>query len=330
MSKSEKKSKKIKIIPGFIRHDFLRKLIALLFAILVWQRVDTQISEPDTLIGIPLHISLPGNVKLLSMMPEKVSLKIKASRRIIDSLSIKDDIDINIKLDDLPIPKNPLVISHRINLFQDIRVPSGVTVLQVKPEIISINVDKKISKSVPVELISSGFLLDAYSFRVVQLIPDSVIITGAQSVVKQIKKIKTEPVVLKESYVEDFECKVKTIPRDDIIVSSKEVTAVIEIYKKRDVREFSRIPIKPFGTPASSARVILKPDQAFMIISGIKKSVELMNESQLHPFVDITGLKVPGIYNLEVKCWIDDKDVSIKEIQPEKIEVELKKAIVSQ
>ena len=125
--------------------------------------------------------------------------------------------------------------------------------------------------------------------------------------------------------MEDFECSVNIVPGDNVSVSRDKITAMIEIYKKHDIREFSKILIKPFGTPSDSAHVVLKPDTAFVIVGGVKKSVELMNENQLHPFVDITGLKVPGIYNLKVECWMDDKDVNVKKIQPGKIEVELKK-----
>lgn len=325
MSNPEKQKKRKSFIPGFIRHDFLRKLIALLFAILVWQRVDTQISEPDTLRDIPVNVSLPDNLERENETPIKVNLKVRASRRVLNNLSPYDDVHINVKLKEPAVQKKPLIISYRIDPAKDISLPSGITVLQVTPELISVNVDRKISKSVPVELTYSGVLPDGYSYRVVQLIPDSIVITGPQNLIKPMKKIKTEPVIFRKINVEDFECKVKIVPEDNVSVSRDKITAMIEIYKKNDVREFNQIPIKPFGSPASSARITLLPDKAFVIVGGAKKSVELMNGNQLHPFVDITGLKVPGIYNLKVQCWIDDKDVHIKKIQPVTIDVKLGK-----
>jgi len=324
MSNSKKLKKIRKIIPGFIRHDFLRKFTALFFAILVWQRVNTQIAESEILHDIPVTVLLPENLVRTNDTPIKVSLKVKASRRILNNLSI-NDIQINVKLSEPTVDKNPMRISHRIAPVSDITLPSGINIIQVKPEIISINVDRKISKTVPVKLTSSGFLMSGYSYQIVALIPDSVIITGPQSIIRKMKEIKTEPVILKKENVEDFECSVDLVLKDNVTASRKAITAQIEIYKKYDVREFSNILIKPFGVPASPAKVVLNPDKTFIIIDGAKKAVEIMNASKLHPFVDISGLKVPGKYSLNVECWLEKKDVDIKEIKPSMIEVELKK-----
>lgn len=322
MSKDKKKNK-LKFIPGFIRHDFLRKLIALIFAILVWQRVDSEIAEPDTIRDVPVNISLPANLERTSDKPINVKLEVKASRRILNNLSLKD-ININIKLDEPAFKKNPMVISHRIDPVSDISLPSGITVKQVDPEIISISVDRKVSKTVPIKLDYSGYLLDGYSYRLMGLIPSSVIITGPQSIIRSMKDIKTQPIILKPENVEDFECEVDLVPKDNITVSRKAVTAQIEIYKKYGIREFNDIPIKTYGSPASPGKAVLQPAKAFIIVNGVKKSVEIMQDKELHPFVDITGLKVPGTYSLAIKCWVDDKDVKIKAIKPKQVNVELK------
>lgn len=312
----------LNLVPGFIRNDFLRKFIALFFAVLVWQRVDNQIAQPDTLRDIPVTISLPNNLERLNDTPIKVNLKVKASQRILNNLSI-NDIHIKVKIDEPAVNKDPLIISHRIDPLHDITLPSGINIVQVEPEIISINVDRKISKTVPVKLQVSGFLMDGYSFQPVAVIPKNVIITGPKSIVEQMKEIKTEPIILKKENVEDFECDVNLVMKDNVTASRKAVTSQIEIYKKYDVREFKNINIKPFGSPAETAKAILNPEKIFIMVHGVKKSVEIMNDSKLHPFVDISGLTVPGKYELDVKCWLDDEDVEVKELKPKKISVEL-------
>ena len=322
MNNPERMQKILEFVPGFIRNDFLRKLIALFFAILVWQRVYNQIAEPDTLRDIPVKITLPGTLERLNDVPLKVNMKIKAPRRIKNNLSV-NDIHINIKIDEPAVEKNPLVISHRIDPAKDIVMPSGIHIVQIEPEIISINVDRKISKTVPVKLTYSGMLMEGYSYRLVSLIPNQVVITGPQSIIQQMKEIKTEPVPLRKENVEDFECSVDLVVKDNVIASRQKITAQFEIFKKYDVREFNDIPIKPFGSPLTPAKAILTPDKAFIIVDGVKKSVEIMNENQLHPFVDISGLKVPGKYELNVKCWLDDEFVTVKELNPKKIQVEL-------
>jgi hypothetical protein len=44
-------------IPGFIRKDFLRKLVAFFFAVLVWKAVDVQLHEFETISSVPVRIN---------------------------------------------------------------------------------------------------------------------------------------------------------------------------------------------------------------------------------------------------------------------------------
>lgn len=318
-----KDDKKLHLIPGFIRHDFLRKLIALIFAILVWQRVYSEIAVDYTLFDIPVNISLPAQLERTDDQPLKVNLTVKASRRIINNPTLKADIKIDVKLTEDDIKGNPLTISHKINP-KDISMPTGITLLQISPENINISVDRKISKTVPVEVTISGYLLDIYTYKQTSIIPRTVVITGPKSIIEQMKVVKTEPIILKPENVEDFETEVNLDSEKNVAVNRKAVTVQIEIYKKFDVREFNDIPIKTFGAPATPGQAVLKPAKAFIIVDGAKKSVEIMQDKELHPFVDVTGLKVPGKYSLPVQCWVDDKDVKIKEIKPKQIDVELK------
>lgn len=317
---NEDKETKWKYIPGFIRNDFWRKLIALFFAILIWQRVDSEIAELDTLRDIPVNIILPPNLEQTNDSPIKVNLKVKASRRILNNLNVKEDINIDVKIDKSTAKKQ---IDHRIDP-KDITVPSGMTVLQVEPAVIEVPVDRKASKTVPVKLELTGYLMEGYSYKVMGIIPNSVTISGPQSTIKPMKFINAEPIKLKPDYVEDFETELKLLPKDNVTVNRRMVTVQVEIFKKYDIREFENVTIKPFGTPASPANVEIQPKQVYMRVRGVKKAVEIMQEKELNPLVNISGLKVPGKYSLEVKCWVNDKDVNLQEIKPKKIDVELK------
>lgn len=319
MSNEEKKSK-WNFIPGFIRHDFLRKLIALFFAVLIWQRVNSEIAEPDTLRDIPVHISLPADLEQTSDNPVKVNLKVKGSRRLLNKLKVKD-INIDVRIDEKANGQKD--IKYRIDP-KEITVPSGITVLEVEPSVIKIPVDIKVSKTVPVELSISGYLLDGYSYKKNSIIPSSVSISGPKNLVDDIKEIKAEPIILRPENVADFECEVNLKAPKNITVSRKAVTAQIEVYKKYEIREFENVLVKPFGTPETPAKIDLKPDKVYVRIKGVKKSVEIMNDRELNPLVDVSKLKVPGKYSIKVKCWLGDNDVEIQEIKPEKIDVELK------
>ena len=324
MSEKKEKFKLINLIPGFIRNDFIRKMIALFFAVFIWQRVDDEITQPDTLRDVEVNIQLPHNLVRLDDNNIKLDVSVKASRRILSKLT-KEDIELQVKVDPGELKKHPMLISHRIDKVTDIKVPNGVTVTGVKPEIISFTVDRKMTRTLPVKLEYSGYLLEEYSYRVTNIIPKNVIVIGPESIVGEMKFIKSKPVILKPENVEDFEVDTSLVAQKNVSLSRKIVTVQIEIYRKYDTNDFPDIPVKPLGFPSSPAIIKFIPSEVTTTIYGIRKSLEILKPEEIHPFVDISGLKVPGTYNLKVKYWVDKNDVTVRGCAPETIKVELRK-----
>jgi len=324
MTKKREKFKIRHLIPGFIQHDFIRKVIAIVFAIFIWQRVDDEITQPDTLRDLDVNIVLPDNLVRLDDNSIKVDVSLKASRRILSKLT-KEDIKIVLKVDPGDLKRKPMLITHRIDKAVDVQVPSGVTVLGVKPEILSFTVDKKMTRNLPVKLEYSGYLLEEYSYRVSNIIPSKIIVTGPESIVGQIKFIKSRPIILKPENVEDFEVDTSLVEKKNVSLSRKIVTVQIEIYRKFDTDDFVDLPVKPLGFPAAPARIKFTPTTVTSTIYGIRKSLEVLKPETIHPFVDISGLKVPGVYTLKVKYWVDEKDVTVRGGAPDSIKVELLK-----
>ena len=312
------------IIPGFIRNNFFKKAIALFFAIFIWLRVDEEITQDDTIRDVDVNLSLPGMLVRLDDNNVKLNVNVKASRRILNKLT-KDDFNVHINIKNTEFSKYPISVTHKIDKNLDITVPSGVTVLDIKPEVVTFTLDKKISKTVPIKLEYTGYLLEEYSYRVASIIPSSVIITGPESIVSSMKFIKSKPIILSPENVDDFEIDAPLVSKKNVSMSRKTATIQIEIFKKYDTNDYNNILIKPLGFPSSPAAVIFKPSRVTVTLYGIRKSLEILKDSEIHPFIDITNLKVPGSYKLKVKYWVDKKDITAIGGAPEMIQVELKK-----
>ena len=312
------------IIPGFIRNNFIRKAIALFFAIFIWLRVDDEITQDDTIRDVGVSLSLPSMLVRLDDNNVKLNINVKASRRILNKLT-KDDFNVHINIKDTEFSKYPVSVTHKIDKNLDITAPSGVTILNIQPEVVTFSLDKKISKTVPIKLEYTGYLLEEYSYRVASMIPSSVIITGPESIVSSMKFIKSKPIILSPENVDDFEIDTPLVAKKNVSMSRRMTTVQIEIFKKFDTSDFDNIMIKPLGFPSSPAKVIFKPQQVTVTLYGIRKSLEVLKDSAIHPFIDITNLKVPGSYKLKVKYWIDDKNITVRGGAPEFIQVELKK-----
>ncbi|MDD3886756.1 MAG: hypothetical protein PHI35_07785, partial [Victivallaceae bacterium] len=72
-------------LASFVCRDFWRKAIALFFAILVYFAVRQQISEVQTMSGVPVEIALPAGLVNANPKPVTVTLTVRGSRRDLQS-----------------------------------------------------------------------------------------------------------------------------------------------------------------------------------------------------------------------------------------------------
>ena len=311
--------KKIRIVPGFIANDFWRKLIALFFAVLVWERVTTRIDDTQKLRGIPVQISMPEGFVIIDDKRPRIDVTLKGSKQRLNKL-VPGDIETRLDVKHPQIGQNRLYISKK-----DIRAPKGVSVAGIEPEdYIIVHLDEKLTKQVPVKLKYSGSLLDGYALNTSHIIPDSVTISGPKSLVEKITSVSTRNIVLTKENVDDFEC--RAYIRNEsakLSVIPKDVLVGIEIYKKYVSRTFKAVPIKPFGFIPKERRLVVSPDLADVAIEGEKNEVELVTPEQIHAFIDLSSIDKPGEYTLNVQCWTTNKKLNVKEITPRTVNIKI-------
>lgn len=316
--KKDKKNR-ITFIPGFIANDFWRKVIALFFAVLVWERVTAKLDVSQTMRSIPVTLSMPGYV-LLENRQVRVDLELKGSQQHLNRITSKD-IEINVNVDNPQKGLNKVIISKH-----NITVPKGISVESITPGDIEIYLDKKMMKKIPIKLIYSGSLLEGYAINPLLIIPQEVTVTGPESIVKTIKYIKTEPITLRKDFVEDFDCQAKLdLEERNISVNPKEISARIEVYQKFNTRRFQDVPIKPFGYMPDGTKFQIEPPNAAVVLKGLKNVIEVTTPDDFKVFVDLSNIDAPGEYTLNVQCLIDNKDLAVRKIIPATVNVTVTK-----
>ena len=309
--------KKIRIIPGFIAHDFWRKLIALFFAVLVWDRVTTRIDDTQKLRGIPVQISMPEGFVMTDDKKPSIDVTLKGSKQRLNKL-VPRDVEAGIYIKHPKIGNNTLYISK-----SDIRAPKGVSVAGIEPEdYITVHLDEKLTKQVPVKLKYSGSLLDGYALNASHIIPENVTVSGPKNLVEKISSVSTRNIVLTKENVDDFEYRA-AIKNDNekLSITPKDVLVGIEIYKKYISRTFKAIPIKPFGFIPNERHLIISPKLADITIEGEKNEVELVTPEQINPFIDLSSIDKPGEYTVNVQCWTTNSKLKVKETTPRTVNI---------
>jgi len=310
------------LLPDVITKDFLRKLIALFFALLVWISVKNTIGVEQILPGqIPVTFSLPSDFVMTNKTQQKVTIKVRASERLLNRLR-PEQFTIN-----LPIKASQYKQNEPVSIIvkpTDVTTPLGVTVVGVEMGRVMAYLDRIISKKVTVIHQFEGSQ-EGYTTGKVTLTPSEVTITGPSNMLETRESINTQPIPLAQM-TDSFEFEPKLALNDSILTISKSsVLAKVEILKSYDAVTFNSIPIRVLNSTENAERfdIQLDKDAANILISGTKSVIELVKSDQIKAFLDISNLKEPGSYNVNLDCSISGSAASIKHVTPPSVKVTL-------
>ncbi len=183
------------------KSDLFLKFISLCFAILLWFLVGGEEMVQVT-ISVPLEITnVPDELVIANDPPPALAVKVYGPRSLINNATrqrISKVIDLRgahagrITVDITP---------SRISL------PAGVTAMKIEPASISIVLEHRLARVVPVEAVITGEVEKDYELDKVILEPDKLRINGPESEVEGIRKLETYPIDLgraKESFTREI------------------------------------------------------------------------------------------------------------------------------
>lgn len=312
-------------IPGIIRNDFWRKLIALFFGALVYYAVQmTQLGAERTINGIPVEIEMPENLINLSDQVPTVSVTVRGSQRRVKELSANDfKIKAFVKESDfIPDSLYVLRIDKKI-----IKSPHLITVLKVSPAEKELSLERKDRRLVDIKPVYNSLskLPRDYTVSEVRFTPDKVWIIGPARQVRDIKSVFTEPIPLDESTVDSFEYEIKLAAPKLVSVTPDKVSATVTVKQEYSSRVFKSVPLRVLGAVGAigSKVELLSTPNVDITVNGPKGKIVEMKSSMVKPYIDMSGLDDPGTYTVTSECWLTVPGVSVKNIYPAKIKVKI-------
>ena len=192
---------------GKMKHNWGLKLLSLFFAILLWNSavVDADPVRPVTYQNIPVTVVgyeqlVEKDLALLDSISSyaknvKVTVNINRSQ-----ISDYDETSIGIQLD---LSKINGVGTHEIRL-----IPTSANVDKIEPSTITVEVDERAKRVIPVECEVVGTLPEGYHRGSLEVSPNAIQVAGAKSIVENIEKAyirldltdRTESVNLPKEY----------------------------------------------------------------------------------------------------------------------------------
>jgi len=173
-----------------LTENWTLKLISLVFALLLWMFI---MGERRLEVGyrVPLELqAIPQGLMIANEVPSLVDVRISGPRTLLTKISA-NDFSILVDLSDL----RPGLTTFK-RLEERLNLPSGLRVTRLSPSFIDLKLERIKSKEVPIKVVLAGEPLQGYQLVSIKAVPSQITIEGAESEMKSVSQVTTEPVDL--------------------------------------------------------------------------------------------------------------------------------------
>jgi YbbR domain-containing protein len=240
-----------------------------LFAVIVWVSVTLR-EQYQTTISAPLLIeNLPAGTSIQTPLPKLLQLKFRGSGWRLAALLLRTEVQC--VLDLKSVPRNQHVITLK-NISERLNVPVDVQPVDMKPESLFVEMDAYREKPVPVVLDTSLSFRDGYGqVGGATVVPESVTIGGAQTVLRNIRSWSTA----RHSFDGLKTSVTAEVPLADtgsylLTFSPAKVRVHITVQPFAE-KPFSGLPVEVLAAPPGREVILIPPKIEVVVRGGIEE-----------------------------------------------------------
>lgn len=223
------------VIRKIFFEDWAIKLTALLITFGLWFGV-TGLSTPSTTrVIVPLTLNLSSNTEVMNTPQQDVEIVLTGDKRKLDQIK-RNDLVAMLDLRDTALGDRIVSLSPD-NI--SISLPQGVTLFEVLPNRIPINLEAVEEKDVPVKVQISGVPPPGYEVYLSSTVPLKIRVRAPASFIRKLDFVDTDPIDIKNRTA-DFT--VKQVPVSVSNPKASVQNTVVDVYfrigEKRSERSF--------------------------------------------------------------------------------------------
>jgi YbbR domain-containing protein len=250
---------------------------SLLLAVVLWVIIAGRDTAERGLV-VPVEMrNVPTDLEITGDTVNTVTVRLRASPGLIESLDASQVL--------APIDLEGAEEGERIIQLtpDEIRVPFGFRVVRVTPSLLTLNLERALSKTVPVRPRILGRPAPGYEVADVSSSPREIRVRGPKSRVREIESAFTEPVsvdaadVTVEEYV--------NVGLEDPLLTLEgggQVKVVVRIRPRHEQRTFEALPVSPRGRDAR-----VDPPRVRVVVTGPATVLRELVGEDLRPYVNI-------------------------------------------
>lgn len=242
----------------------------------------------QSVYSVPFHLTdLPANRALRVTLPQNISVILRGTGWQLLFIGLSKTVKYELSAEQL---RSDRYLLTNLYLSDAMKLPGDVLAVQAIPETLTIAYDMYLTKRVALLPEVELQCMEGYG-RVgpIRLRPDSIMITGAESILKSIRSWKTKPVLINNADADiTMRVSLSDSLRSIIRLDQKEVEMYIPVRQLAEVK-FSAIPITVQGIP-SARQVLLSPSSVDLIVRGGLMRLSELTAAQFSASVDYSSL----------------------------------------
>lgn len=219
--------------------DWVLRFISLGLAIALWNFVGGKdIVNKNVMVPVEV-INLPRDLVISNQFKKEIEVSVSGPRSLILDMGHRA---ISRQVDLSRATPGTMVLENTNDV---ISVPRGVKVLRIQPKSVILSLDKMIQKQFVVNPITEGTLAPDHFMKGIRMEPESISITGPQTVLSQFDVLRTKPIVI-EGLHEASQIQIP-LDLDPVIIDligATTVTADLDIAVETVRKKIPAVPVK--------------------------------------------------------------------------------------
>ncbi len=207
---------------------------------------------------------------------------------------------------------------------ESIKLPPGLSVVKVDPPAMLVSFEPRKTRSIPIEATLEGEPHSGY--RVVQhsIRPESITISGAESVVNNLQRVQTERISLVGRMSSTTLNVDLAAPPNNVkyLDPPEKFEVQIEIEEIRGSRGIADRPIEIRGLVDSEYEAF--PDVVYITLAGPVRLLDAYNRDSLVPYIDVSGLNLQrqAMRKQGIRVHVDPPPgLTVSEIKPDTVRI---------
>ena len=292
--------------------DIGLRVLAVVLAIGLWIFVNAGERGSVEPLTVPIsYSSLPAGMVIVNHPPPLVKIEVTGPRTL---LSLLDPERLTLKIDLRNVAAGQSEFKIYPSMFN---VGRNTAVTSISPDQISLDIDRLVTRDVPVHLAVQGRVDPGYTISSVDITPPSVTIVGPSRYVAPLTSVSTEPFDLR-GLTSDTDRSVNIVPPDPSLgLSTGHVDARVNVAEAIADREFRAVNVE---VKDSDFKYRVEPRQATLTIRGPAVKLAGLAPKGL-AYVDAKGV-APGSHELPLQVTLPDGMQLVRQ-SPDKVKLRM-------